>query len=463
MKNIQLLLVVIIFFMSSCSENIFKEDSIQEGAVESAMLKSVFQTTGPNENILAKSLILNNWRTAVELYPMSYNDMRNTLIVEMSNRTSDPVSFIQQLSDYDLSYVSLMYRFLLGSEIKTETELAAMSVDNFRNTIIAANNNNTSYTISVLQGFDNAKNLQIAYNWWLSISCYNEIAGLNNANLNNAFFDLKDDQNRSIEVLRVVKADEPDYTYLGVYHGMIGSNHFNLYLAGSNDLQNWTYIKTLGDRAHQGDIEKWGNGYLLVNEQDVIEGANYIQVRYYTSYQNLKNNIPLSNVTLPHLFAPSAEGTPDIRQITGSTPDNSRIYLGFHFYDNNNVDLQAFGVLDNFDDFRGWKDEIANYNVTAMGFAGNIGARSSFYSGENQYVILEAQTQKYTWEGWRLLLGDGGFYTQLNLQTPKGSTSFANPGIADFGNGNFGVTSYLPTEGNQIGEIGQMLYTVNFN
>jgi len=31
---------------------------------------------------------------------------------------------------------------------------------------------------------------------------------------------------------------------------------------------------------------------------------------------------------------------------------------------------------------------------------------------------------------------------------PKCSTSNANPGISDYGNGDFGVISYLPTEGN---------------
>ncbi|TLX78461.1 hypothetical protein E9993_01920 [Labilibacter sediminis] len=458
MKKFRILLLVLTVMIVSCSEDSFEELSNDQAIIaENGRLKSA------NENILAKSLVLNKWRSGVELYAMSYNDMRNTIIVEMSNRTSDPVSLLQNLSDYDLSYVSLMYRFLLDSGTKTGTELAAMSTEDFRNTIIVANSNNTSYLISELQGFDNAKNLRIAYSWWLPINCASNIASLTDCNSGNALFDLKDDQNRSIQVLRVVKADEAKYTYLGVYHGQIAPNHFNLYLAGSNDLQNWEYIKTIGDRAHQGDIEKWGTGYLVANEQDVVEGSNNIQVRYYSSYQKLIKNQPSSSVSIPRLFAQTAEGTPDIRQIEGASPGESRIYLGFHYYENQDVDKQAFGVLNNFVDFRGWKDEIANYNITEMGFVGNIGARSSFYSGSDQYVILEAQTQKNLWEGWRLLLGDGGFYTQLNIQTPKGSTSFANPGIADFGNGNFGVTSFLPTEGNQPGEIGQLLYTVSLN
>lgn len=464
MKNLQFLLLIACLLMSSCSDGFFERKTLlEDGVVGKEELKGLIQTSGANENILSKSLLLNKWRSAADLYSMSYNDMRNTIIVEMNNRTSDPVSLLQNLSDYDLAYVSLMYRFLFDSGTKSVVELASMSTEDFRNTLIVVNSNNTNYLIPDLQGFDNAKNLRIAYGWWLPLDLSDEIAALNTCNTGSTNFDLKDDQNRSIEVLRVVKANETDYTYLGVYHGMVAPNHFKLYLAGSNDLKNWTYINSLGDRAHQGDIEKWGNGYILANEQDVIEGSNNIQVRYYSSYQDLKNNYASSSVSLPRLFAPSAEGTPDIRQISGTVPGNSRIYIGFHYFDNNNVDLQAFGVLNNFQNWRGWKDEIANYNVTEMGFTGNIGARSSFYSGDTQNVILEAQTQKNTWEGWRLLLGDGGFYTQLNPQTPKGSTSFANPGIADFGNGNFGITSYLPTEGNQIGEIGQMLNVVSFN
>jgi hypothetical protein len=48
------------------------------------------------------------------------------------------------------------------------------------------------------------------------------------------------------------------------------------------------------------------------------------------------------------------------------------------------------------------------------------------------------------------------------MSTPLGSTSFANPGIALVGPNKFAVTSFLPSQGNQNGETGELLYTVQF-
>ena len=93
-----------------------------------------------------------------------------------------------------------------------------------------------------------------------------------------------------------------------------------------------------------------------------------------------------------------------------------------------------------------------------MGFNGNIGARASFKSYGKKLVIQEAQLEKYSFSKWRLLIGDGAFYTQLNLKTPKGATSFANPGIIEIEEEEFVVSTFLPSEGNRNKESGQLLY-----
>ena len=71
---------------------------------------------------------------------------------------------------------------------------------------------------------------------------------------------------------------------------------------------------------------------------------------------------------------------------------------------------------------------------------------------------MEAQLEKQDFSKWRLLIGDCAFYTQLNLKTPKGATSFANPGITKIGEEEFAITTFLPSEGNSYQERGELLF-----
>lgn len=415
-----------------------------------------------NEDILAKTLLYTEWATVPSIMSMPYADLRNSLISNLVSKCNNPLSSLQAMRDYDLAWGSLMHKFLTVSGTKTDPELQTMSLDDYRNTIIDLNARNTSYSVSELQGFANNKNLNITYKWWfyknsstkLKIDKFNNIAG------SNPYFDKRDNRSVKMDVLRVVKADEA-YTYLGVYHSMVSDGQFKLYLAGSNDLNSWTYITELGDRAHQGEIKKWGTGYLVANEQDPTQGSNNVQIRYYSSYASLIANNPSNDKSISRSFSGLAEGTPDIRKVEGSNPSSSYIVIGYHFYDNGIRDQQAFGILHNFSDWRTWKDEVSNYNIQLMGYNGNIGGRSGFTHSGN-YVLQEAQITSGDWSSWRLLFGDGAFYYTLNPATPLVSMSFANPGIAMVEPNKFAVTSFMPSQGNNGGEKGELFYTVQF-
>ncbi|NPA37329.1 MAG: hypothetical protein GXO47_10825 [Chlorobi bacterium] len=459
MKKILLILqiFVLVFFVFGFTE---------QDPLESELCSEetpVVETT--NENVLVKTFIYTNWRDISTIWDDTYDDLRNSMITELNNRINEDVSTLQDMTDEDLAYSAIMYKFLLDAGIRSESELLSLTLSDLRNTIISENSNHTSYSVETLQGYSNKKNLNIAYSWWFTDNAEtnNMIEELNAVTKNLYFFDRKDDRGVSTDVLKVLKVDEDDYTYLGVYHSMVDDNHFQLYLAGSNDLATWTFITELGDRAHQGDLKKWEGGYLLANEQDTVEGSNNIQVRYYASYDDLKNNIPANTVSLNRVFSPSAEGTPDIKIISGNSPTSSNILIGFHYYDNNVVDQLAFGILNNFCCWKAWKDEVSNYNLIEMGYQGNLGSRSSFVYNGNSYVLQEAQIEPNDWSKWRMMFGNGAYYYQLDPETPKGSTSFANPGIEQIGADIFTVTSFLPSEGNQTGEIGEMIYNVDFS
>ncbi len=457
MKNLFCIVIALSLFIISCSkENVETTKSGEKNTLQKEALVA-------NENILAKTLLYTEWSTVPTIMSLSYNYLRNTIVSNLDNKCNDLLTTLSGMNDSDLAWGSLMYKFLLDAGTKTAPELLSMSLDDFRNTIISLNASNTAYTVGQLQGFANNKNLNIAYGWWFyqNSSTKSKIDKINNIAGSGPSFDKKDSRSVGMDVLRVVKADEV-YTYLGVYHNQVNANHFKLNLAGSNDLISWTFITEIGDRAHQGDIEKWGTGYLVANEQDPIEGSNNVQIRYYSSYANLIVNNPSNNKSISRTFSSLAEGTPDIRKVEGSGPASSHIEIGYHYYDNGVRDQQAIGILYNFSTWRTWKDEISNYNIQQMGYNGNIGGRSGFTHSGN-YVLQEAQITSGDWSSWRFLFGDGAFYYTLHPTTPLGSTSFANPGIALVsGTNTFAVTSFMPTEGNKSGEIGDLLYTVQF-
>ena len=321
-----------------------------------------------NEAILVKTLLLNDWLNISEIHKSSYKQIRNKVIIEIENRTNVSKQNLFKLSDDDLSTIALTYRFFLASKLKFIDSLKLMSQQDLKSELIQINKEHTSYSISKLENFSTYKNLKIAYKWWLPIENESLITKINQLNIAKANFKVKDNHKRNTEVLRIVKADETDFKFLGVYHSMTSKNHFKLYVAGSNDLKTWTRITSLGDRSHQGDIKKWGNGYLLVNEEDKKEGANNIKVRFYESYKTLCTNQPINNLSLNRSFSRYAEGTPDIREIHGKTPEDSHLLLGFHYFNKGDIDYQAIGILKDFKHWKAWKNDIANKNIIEMGF-----------------------------------------------------------------------------------------------
>ena len=414
-----------------------------------------------NENILVKTLIYTEWSQPSAITPMTYTDLRNLLISNLKSKGGNTISSLEETRDYDLAWGAMMYKFLLDAGVNTAQQLSSMTLEDYRNSIINLNAAKTGSPVSEFQAKSNAKNLHIAYHWWFQNSNVKQkIDKLNNVKSNNPQFNLKDSKNYGMDVLRIVKADEA-YTYLGVYHSTSGTDHFKLYLAGSNDLKSWTNIIELGDRAHQGYIKKWGTGYLVANEEDVVQGSNNVQIRYYSSYAKLIANEPGFSKSINRSFSNYAEGTPDIQVVEGTDPANSDILIGFHYYDNGIRDQQAFGILHNFGDWRAWKDEVANFNIQEMGYKGNIGARNGFLHA-GKYVLQEAQITSGDWSSWRLLLGNGAFYYTLQPETPGGSISFANPGITMIEPDKFAVTSFMPSQGNNNSEKGELLYTVHF-
>lgn len=81
-------------------------------------------------------LLLGGFRTQRELNAMSYEDMRNTLIVEMSKHSNQAVPFFQGQDDSTLAGVGAAMVFLRHTGIRDDAALRQMSADDQRNTLI---------------------------------------------------------------------------------------------------------------------------------------------------------------------------------------------------------------------------------------------------------------------------------------------------------------------------------------
>jgi len=81
-------------------------------------------------------LLAGQFRTQHELDTMPAEDQRNTLIVELTNRTNRPVGHFQGMNDFDLAGAGAVLVFLRRTQIRSDAQLKTMSDDDQRNTLI---------------------------------------------------------------------------------------------------------------------------------------------------------------------------------------------------------------------------------------------------------------------------------------------------------------------------------------
>ncbi|EAY28016.1 hypothetical protein [Microscilla marina] len=435
-----------------------------------ALASSNVRTTASisQQSMLAATLLNTQWRTYFELPQMSTDDMANTMIVELNKRTANDIASLTNINQQQLAAYALAYDLLRKAGIRSAQTLKEMSLPDIVNTLIVENSLRLEeYSVPALQQMPVQKLVQLGYSWYLPQAHAPLLAKLANAT-QDPLFAAKDSANRGLDVLKIVATERNGmngFKYLGTYHVHTNGDNFNLVLGASNDLKNWVKVVQIDVNAHQGDIVKWGNGYLITYEEDKQQGANNIRLRYYDSYEELVvNRFSFDKKLERQIGKNNVEGTPDIRALSGTSPLNGSIALGFHYYDQIQgvpVDKLAFGVLTNGSQWNSWQDAIANYNLREMDFRGNIGSRKSFQYQGQTLTLQEAQKAYNSWDTWNVMLGEGGFYTRVNIQTPLNATSFANPSITHLSGNEYVITCFMPSEGNLPSERGTLIYEVN--
>lgn len=410
------------------------------------------------------------WRTARELATMSDGDVRNTLIVELSRRCSDGTTALQGKSTQALSEHAMISLWLVEASVRTAAQLAQMSLNDQRNTTISELCKQAGATVSVLQAMNNFDLLVEAHKWWLPRRYATVRSALGAIQSGSPRFHVEDDAPVSMDVLKVIQVQgSSGAEYYGVYHHSStqnGKSDFELYLAHSTDLIAWKRVKSLGFGNHQGELCPVFNGsYLLLNECSGV--PNRVRFRLYDSLQALTENTPSRDYLAPaNLSSTQAEGTPSIREVTGTSADSCVILIGQHYMTRvmgADTDRLAIGVLINFSEYHSWVDLVANEAIARIGYAGKIGGRDRFVWKGMELFVQEAQLVNGDWSTWRILLGNGRFYTNLSLDTGDAAdTSFANPKVATLPGGKFVVTLLMPTEGNgAANRAGTLLYTLD--
>jgi len=104
-------------------------------------------------------LVAGKFRTQHELDHMSSEDQRNTLIVELTNRSNQ--SNYQSFNNWDLAGAGAILVFLREAGIRTDVALKQMSADDQRNTMIVEMNSQTGLGRR-LQGLTNMNLVRLA-------------------------------------------------------------------------------------------------------------------------------------------------------------------------------------------------------------------------------------------------------------------------------------------------------------
>jgi len=90
----------------------------------------------PERSYIGGVLLVGQFRNFADLDRMSTEDQRNTLIVELTNRTANDVRFYQGLNDADLAGTGAILVYLRMAQIRSDVDLKRMSADDMRNTAI---------------------------------------------------------------------------------------------------------------------------------------------------------------------------------------------------------------------------------------------------------------------------------------------------------------------------------------
>lgn len=268
-------------------------------------------------------------------------------------------------------------------------------------------------------------------------------------------YGLTDDRGRTMDCLKIIPSAAAG-GFIGVYHVYNGAG-FDVYLATSTNLLDWTAVRRLGTNASQPTIAAAGEGFVVAWEQ---EPQNHLHFAYFSDWSDLRAGSPAKTFDAAQTLSPCAEGTPNLYSAS-----ESAVAAGFHYYADCDVDRQASGATD----WSSWSaapEPELDSVMLGHGLRGNIGDRDGPLLFHGQlFTLIEGQYTKGDFGSWRVFLLDEAGAHPLTIRTHSGSTAFGNPTFAEIelgGRRTLVVTLFLFGEGARAGEGGPLVYYHHF-
>jgi hypothetical protein len=244
--------------------------------------------------------------------------------------------------------------------------------------------------------------------------------------------------------LKVVPTDDAAHPYLGVFHNQISPTQFATYLGYSSNLSSWHTLGQIHSPASQPDMRILPDDSVLYAEEYSPSGRPYVRIQYYgnaglTGLQALISNpavAPTNAMTLSGTPSAKADGTPEFGRISyGGDITTPTAEINHHYYDLGQRDLQAVGILTNFENWSSSSDSAINNLITNAGGDGKIGDREIFKVGSQLYEVIEAQVHPASaddYGSWRLFLIDRttSIVQQLSPALAGGARSLGNPTVS---------------------------------
>jgi hypothetical protein len=265
-------------------------------------------------------------------------------------------------------------------------------------------------------------------------------------------FGAHDDRGHEMDTVKVLQVS--DGRFVGLYHAGDAVT-LDVHLATSTDLIDWTWQITLAQRASMPTITPASDGgYVVAWEQ---EPDNHLRFALYPTDADLLAGRAARTFDAPQTLSDCAEGTPNLYAASSTYLD-----VGFHFYDDCDVDRQARGTGD-------WSSWTAAPRpgledaVRANGVRAGVGDRDVIIADGTELTLIEGMKIRDQWPTWRIYLHDAstGRAERLAIRTPAGSTAFTNPTISPVtidGRPALFMSLFVPHEANPDEEAGALIY-----
>ncbi|MGW6061757.1 hypothetical protein [Streptomyces sp. NPDC055189] len=271
-------------------------------------------------------------------------------------------------------------------------------------------------------------------------------------------YDARDDTGRTMDAAQITQ--NPDGTYLAVYHTLLDDGRFHAAVATSADLRHWDRRHDFGPGTHQASLAADGRGgYVLAYEKDP---KNHIAVRAYADEAGLLDGRAAHAFDAPRTLSRCAEGTPSISAVRGDI-----IELTGHYRADCDTDRQLRATLTGFRDWHAEPDRRLDRALQAWGNSGNLGDRAPVELDGQRMLFVEGQRWRGDFGSWRTYAYDpaSGRADRIDISTHGGSRAFANPSatlVTDpRGRPSLLVSVFIPGQGAAPGEAGQLVYWRN--